>query len=42
MLFSAVEQLPTIIEVTEGVQVAFPVGEDFAIKCKAKGNPTPQ
>ncbi|KAM4022402.1 neural cell adhesion molecule L1-like protein isoform 1-T4 [Anomaloglossus baeobatrachus] len=37
-----VEQLPTIVEVTKGVQVAFPVGEDFTIKCKAKGNPTPE
>ncbi|KAM5148419.1 neural cell adhesion molecule L1-like protein isoform 2-T2 [Mantella aurantiaca] len=36
-----VEQLPTITEVTKGVQVAFPIGEDFAIKCKAKGNPKP-
>ncbi|XP_077308363.1 neural cell adhesion molecule L1-like protein isoform X3 [Lithobates pipiens] len=38
----SVEQLPTIVEFTKGVQVAFPVGEDFAIKCKAKGNPKPQ
>ncbi|XP_072277156.1 neural cell adhesion molecule L1-like protein isoform X2 [Pyxicephalus adspersus] len=38
----SVEQLPTIVEVTKGVQFAFPVGEDFAMKCKAKGNPTPQ
>ncbi|XP_069823244.1 neural cell adhesion molecule L1-like protein isoform X2 [Dendropsophus ebraccatus] len=37
-----VEQLPTIIEVTTGTQVAFPVGEDFTIKCKAKGNPAPE
>ncbi|XP_056380110.1 neural cell adhesion molecule L1-like protein [Hyla sarda] len=37
-----VEQLPTIIEVTKGIQVAFPVGEDFTIKCKAKGNPAPE
>ncbi|XP_040262582.1 neural cell adhesion molecule L1-like protein [Bufo bufo] len=37
-----VEQLPTVIEVTKGIQVAFPVGEDFTIKCKAKGNPTPE
>ncbi|KAM9324473.1 neural cell adhesion molecule L1-like protein [Gastrophryne carolinensis] len=37
-----VEQLPTIIDVTTGVQVAFPVGEDFTIRCKAKGNPTPE
>ncbi|XP_066452410.1 neural cell adhesion molecule L1-like protein isoform X2 [Eleutherodactylus coqui] len=37
-----VEQLPTLIEVTKGIQVAFPVGEDFTIKCKAKGNPSPE
>ncbi|XP_063796713.1 neural cell adhesion molecule L1-like protein isoform X2 [Pseudophryne corroboree] len=36
-----VEQLPTIIEATQGVQVAFPVGEDFTLKCEAKGNPAP-
>lgn len=38
----AVEQLPTITEVTKGTQIAFPVGEDFTIKCKAKGNPAPE
>ncbi|XP_077134184.1 neural cell adhesion molecule L1-like protein isoform X1 [Ranitomeya variabilis] len=37
-----VEQLPTIVEVTQGIQVAFPVGEEFTIKCKAKGNPAPE
>ncbi|KAM3915225.1 neural cell adhesion molecule L1-like protein isoform 1-T2 [Leptodactylus fuscus] len=37
-----VEQLPTIIEFTKGIQVAFPVGEDFTIECKAKGNPAPE
>ncbi|XP_075039177.1 neural cell adhesion molecule L1-like protein isoform X2 [Mixophyes fleayi] len=37
-----VEQLPTIIEATKGEQLAFPVGEDFTLKCEAKGNPTPE
>ncbi|XP_075689887.1 neural cell adhesion molecule L1-like protein [Rhinoderma darwinii] len=37
-----VEQLPTIIDVTKGIQVAFPVGEDFTVKCKAQGNPAPE
>ncbi|MEE6501930.1 hypothetical protein FKM82_004357 [Ascaphus truei] len=36
-----VEQLPTITDMTRGIQVAFPADEDFPIKCEAKGNPTP-
>ncbi|KAM8930742.1 neural cell adhesion molecule L1-like protein [Pelodytes ibericus] len=36
-----VEQLPVITEASSGVQVAFPVYEDFTMKCEATGNPAP-
>ncbi|XP_063283112.1 neural cell adhesion molecule L1-like protein isoform X2 [Pelobates fuscus] len=37
----SVEQLPVIVDVSEESQVAFPVYEEFSIKCNAKGNPAP-
>ncbi|CAH2329423.1 neural cell adhesion molecule L1 isoform X1 [Pelobates cultripes] len=37
----SVEQLPVIVDVSEESQVAFPVDEEFSIKCNAKGNPAP-
>ncbi|XP_030064382.1 neural cell adhesion molecule L1-like protein isoform X2 [Microcaecilia unicolor] len=36
-----VEQLPTITEWSTAPIVAFPLEEDFSIKCEAKGNPEP-
>ncbi|XP_069499630.1 neural cell adhesion molecule L1-like protein isoform X2 [Ambystoma mexicanum] len=36
-----VEQLPTITDCSSGTLLAFPLDEDFTIKCEAKGNPPP-
>ncbi|XP_078517779.1 neural cell adhesion molecule L1-like protein isoform X3 [Lissotriton helveticus] len=36
-----VEQLPTITDWSKGSQVAFPLDEDFTLKCDANGNPPP-
>ncbi|XP_029449318.1 neural cell adhesion molecule L1-like protein isoform X2 [Rhinatrema bivittatum] len=36
-----VKQLPTITEWSSATLVAFPLDENFSIKCEAKGNPEP-
>lgn len=37
-----VEQLPTIVTYTTGPIIALPFDPTVKIKCKAKGNPTPE